>query len=245
MAGSRGGPNEHEASRRVKTEMLVQMDGIASSLGGGGGSGDGTGAPPQVVVLAASNLPWELDDAFRRRCVTMARRGRWHRLPTANRTLPLRALTSPTATHHPHATHHLAHRSFEKRIFIPLPSLADRRALLAVALRDIALAPGVDLDGLAAATEGFSGADVTTLCRTAAMMPIRRLLEAARAGGGGGVDAMRRVLADAGISDADASQLQLPVEAAHFAEALACTKPSLSGAESARYEAWMAEFGSV
>ena len=136
-------------------------------------------------------------------------------------------------------------RSFEKRIFIPLPSLGDRRALLGVALRDIALGPGVDLDALAAATDGFSGADVTTLCRTAAMMPIRRLLEAARAGGGGGVDAMRRVLADAGISDADASQLQLPVEAAHFAEALACTKPSLSGTESARYEAWMAEFGSV
>jgi hypothetical protein len=162
---------------------------------------------------------------------------------------PRRNRHTPVLTHRHHLPshrrpiHRRLPRSFEKRIFIPLPSLADRRALLGVALRDISLAHGVDLDALAAATEGFSGADVTTLCRTAAMMPIRRLLEAARAGGGGGVDAMRRVLADAGIHDADASQLQLPVEAAHFAEALACTKPSLSGAESARYEAWMAPAG--
>lgn len=40
--------------------------------GGGGGDGDGEEAAEpatfkQVVVLAASNLPWELDEAFRRR----------------------------------------------------------------------------------------------------------------------------------------------------------------------------------
>lgn len=73
LAGSRGGGGENEASRRVKVEMLVQMDGISSITAPKGGDDEGEeGEAPamkQVVVLAASNLPWELDEAFRRRYV--------------------------------------------------------------------------------------------------------------------------------------------------------------------------------
>jgi katanin p60 ATPase-containing subunit A1 len=46
---------EHEASRRMKTELLIQMDGLAKRKNS------------QVFVLAASNLPWELDLAMLRR----------------------------------------------------------------------------------------------------------------------------------------------------------------------------------
>ncbi|XP_074056598.1 katanin p60 ATPase-containing subunit A-like 2 isoform X4 [Macrotis lagotis] len=45
---------EHEGSLRMKTELLMQMDGLARS-------------EDLVFVLAASNLPWELDYAMLRR----------------------------------------------------------------------------------------------------------------------------------------------------------------------------------
>ena len=45
---------ENEASRRVKTEFLVQMQGVGN---------DDTG----ILVLGATNLPWVIDPAVRRR----------------------------------------------------------------------------------------------------------------------------------------------------------------------------------
>ncbi len=87
IAGVRGTANEHEASRRyctslfhkhhtgqqhttnglndgleiafsrVKTELLIQLNGVSSSYENNNG----------VMLLAATNLPWVLDEAMRRR----------------------------------------------------------------------------------------------------------------------------------------------------------------------------------
>ncbi len=53
LAGARGG--EHDAMRRVKTELLTSMDGLSSS------------ESDRIVTVGATNIPESIDGAFRRR----------------------------------------------------------------------------------------------------------------------------------------------------------------------------------
>uniref|UniRef100_A0A224XCM5 vesicle-fusing ATPase n=1 Tax=Panstrongylus lignarius TaxID=156445 RepID=A0A224XCM5_9HEMI len=46
--------NESESARRIKTEFLVQMQGVGNDMDG-------------ILVLGATNIPWVLDSAIRRR----------------------------------------------------------------------------------------------------------------------------------------------------------------------------------
>jgi katanin p60 ATPase-containing subunit A1 len=56
IGSKRGGSDEHESSRRVKSELLVQMDGVDGAVGG-------DDATKMVMVLAATNYPWDIDEA--------------------------------------------------------------------------------------------------------------------------------------------------------------------------------------
>lgn len=85
-----------------------------------------------VIVLAATNRPQDLDEAFRRR--------------------------------------------LEKRIYIPLPNEKGRKALFEINLKGIKISEEVSFDILCKKTKGYSGADISNVCREAAMMPMRKKL---------------------------------------------------------------------
>lgn len=203
LAGSRGGSNEHEASRRVKTELMVQMDGVGSEGSGPSrgdqalnidSSADAEDASKTVIVLAATNTPWSLDEALRRR--------------------------------------------LEKRVYIPLPELESRRELFRINMKEVDIAPDVDLDELASKSAGYSGADVANVCRDASMMSVRRIMEKARKKGLGR-EAMQAMLKK------EQTNLNSAVSREDFLLALSKVSRSVSDQDLLRYADWMAEFGSA
>ena len=63
---------------------------------------------------------------------------------------------------------------FDRMIVVPLPEFAERRAILDVHARDKRMGPDVDLDIMAKATPGMSGADLANLVNEAALVAVRR-----------------------------------------------------------------------
>ncbi len=62
---------------------------------------------------------------------------------------------------------------FDRQVTIPLPTLTERTAILAVHCRDKKLGPDVDLNVVARGTPGFSGADLANLANEAAIVAVR------------------------------------------------------------------------
>ena len=160
---------ENEASRRIKTEFLVQLDGT------------GTSGQGRVLIIGATNRPQELDEAARRR--------------------------------------------FTKRLYIPLPVEADRKVLLGVLLKtNKHVLTEADIDILAKDTDGFSGADLKSLCTDAAMGPIRQL----------GAKAM-----DIDVNDVP------PISYKHFKKSLKGTRPSVAPSDLKQYIEWDESYGTT
>lgn len=160
--------SENEASRRIKTEFLVQLDGT------------GTSGQGRVLVIGATNRPQELDEAARRR--------------------------------------------FTKRLYIPLPSESDRGVLLHVMLnKDNHRLTAEDIAKLAKDTDGFSGADIKSLCTDAAMGPIRQL----------GPRALEVEVKDVP-----------PISFKHFRRSLKGMKASVAPSDLVQYIEWDQNYGS-
>ncbi|XP_071819199.1 katanin p60 ATPase-containing subunit A1-like [Apostichopus japonicus] len=181
ICSKRGGSSEHEASRRIKSELLVQMDGVSEAVSDNAGE---DGSPKSVMVLAATNFPWDIDEALRRR--------------------------------------------LEKRIYIPLPEQEGREALLKINLKEVPFADDVDLSSIAEKLEGYSGADITNVCRDASMMAMRRRIQGLR---------------PEEIRNIPESELNLPTTMADFIEALKKVSKSVGKDDLEKYKKWMEEFG--
>ncbi|KAK4124203.1 AAA-domain-containing protein [Parathielavia appendiculata] len=75
LLSQRSGTGEHEATRRIKTEFLIQWSDLQRAAAGREvmvaekDNKERGGDANRVLVLAATNLPWAIDEAARRRFV--------------------------------------------------------------------------------------------------------------------------------------------------------------------------------
>lgn len=160
---------EHESSRRLKTEFLIQLDGAT------------TADDERILIVGATNRPQELDEAARRRLV--------------------------------------------KRLYIPLPELGARQQILRNLLHKERTSITDDqIDALGRLSDGFSGADMKTLCHEASMGPIRAIA----------TDRMEHI---------DLQDVR-PVSYADFESALRRVRSSVSQDDLAQYVRWDRTYGS-
>ncbi len=133
------------------------------------------------------------------------------------------------ATNRPQELDEAARRRFVKRLYIPLPDADARRHLIKRLLaKNRHVLTEDDIEAVTTATKGYSGADVTNLCKEAALGPVRQGLK------GLPLDAIDTVT--------EASMP--PIDTTHFASAMRQVKTSVAQSELAEYKAWNSEFGS-
>ncbi|XP_038140078.1 spastin isoform X1 [Cyprinodon tularosa] len=159
---------EHDASRRLKTEFLIEFDGVQS------------GGDERVLVMGATNRPQELDEAALRR--------------------------------------------FAKRVYVSLPDEKTRCTLLKNLLgKHGNPLNDRELSQLGKVTAGYSGSDLTSLAKDAALGPIREL----------GPEHVRNM---------SASEMR-NIKMKDFEESLKRIKPSVSPATLNMYSKWNKDYG--
>uniref|UniRef100_A0A7S1XFA9 Vesicle-fusing ATPase n=1 Tax=Compsopogon caeruleus TaxID=31354 RepID=A0A7S1XFA9_9RHOD len=117
----------------------------------------------------------------------------------------------------------------DQLVYIPLPDHKSRVQIFKAALRKSPVAPDVDLNALAGATEGFSGADITEICQRACKLAIRESIQK---------DIERRNEMAENPEAMDTEELDLVPELtrAHFEESMRYARRSVSDADIRKYE---------
>merc|ERR1712173_70969 len=126
-------------------------------------------------------------------------------------------------------------RRLDTRIYIPLPEEAGRQQLFEINLKEVKLGPGTDMAELVRLTKGYSGADVTNVCREAAMMGLRKRIALARQEG----------LGVAKIRQMSQEEVDVPVTHQDFVEALKNVQKSVGTDDLQHFSDWMKEFGAL
>ncbi|MHA1146710.1 MAG: AAA family ATPase [Promethearchaeota archaeon] len=120
VATKRGSGTESSGDRRVKTQLLSEIQGVKSNKG------------KTLLVLGATNRPWDIDTAMLSR--------------------------------------------FEKKVYVPLPDLEARVAIFKIHTAGINFnMTDEDFIELAVRSEGYSGRDISNVCREVIMLPVREL----------------------------------------------------------------------
>ncbi|NWI64091.1 FIGL1 protein, partial [Todus mexicanus] len=165
---SQRGDGEHESSRRIKTEFLVQLDGATTT------------SEDRILVVGATNRPQEIDEAARRRLV--------------------------------------------KRLYIPLPEASARKQIVTRLMsKEHCSLNEEEIELIVKKSNGFSGADMTQLCREASLGPIRSLQS---------LD----------ITTIMPDQVR-PIAFLDFESAFKTVRPSVSSKDLELYETWNQTFG--
>ncbi len=170
LTTTRGSGHEGGGERRVKTQLLQEIQGVKSTH------------DKPMLVLGATNRPWDIDTAMLSR--------------------------------------------FEKKVYVPLPDMPARAGIFKIHTEGInSSLTEEDFIELAVRSEGYSGRDISNVCREVIMLPIRELDM-------GGL-----------LEHSDQEVVVRDITLKDFMKTIKKIKPMTTGKELDRYGDWAQEFG--
>jgi len=170
VATKRGSGHEGGGERRVKTQLLSEIQGVKS------------GSKKPLLVLGATNRPWDIDMAMLSR--------------------------------------------FEKKVYVPLPDLTARIGIFKIHTAGINMSlTEEDFIELGVRSEGYSGRDISNVCREVIMLPIRELDMSGL------------------LENSDQEVVVRDINLKDFTKTLKKVKPMTTGSSLRQYEEWAKEFG--